>query len=55
MLKFCKAYHVTPNDILHDFLFLDENEEDFEVIINKLSIRDKKIITVLVKALLENT
>ncbi len=57
MLKFCKAYNVTPNDILYEFVenTTANNElKQFNEDISKLSNRDKKVVFTLIKALLEN-
>ena len=57
MLKFCNAYCVTPNDILHQFIKNSSAEkelEKFEKDFMKLSKKDRKVIFTLINALLEN-
>ena len=55
MLKFCVAFNVTPNDILHNFMkdfnIVDESEK-FRSDFSKLNKRDKKNILVLIKSML---
>ena len=56
MLKFCKAYNVTPNDILCTFikdLGLDYDLKQFETRFSKLNKRDKKIVLSLIENLIE--
>ena len=55
MLKFCDAYCVTPNDILHQFIKASsaENELDrLETKFMQLSKKDRKVIFTLINALL---
>ena len=57
MLKFCRAYGVTPNDIL--YRFFDHSEPSFETKkitkhLSKLNKRDKKIVLSLIDTLLES-
>ena len=54
MLKFCNAYNVTPNDILHKFINTDTNNnyKEFEAKFSKLSKRDKEIVFSMLDILL---
>lgn len=53
LLAFCKAYNITPNDILLNFM--DKNKiENYDDKINNLSLRDKKIIDNLLNFLIDN-
>ncbi len=56
LLTFCNAYKITPNDILIDFLDLNNNfyRNSYDCKINKLSIRDKEIIDGLLDYLLNH-
>lgn len=54
LLKFCKAYKITPNEILSEFI--KEENSSSEIIKNKfekLNIRDKEIISSLIDAMLK--
>lgn len=53
MLKFCEAFHVTPNDILAD-LIRNQEMEDFYKDFLKLSKRDKENVYALIKSMLSN-
>lgn len=56
LLSFCNAYKITPNDLLIDFLDTKNKElkNSYDYKINKLSVRDKKIINDLLEYLLNN-
>ena len=57
MLKFCEAYNVTPNDILHQFISVSKPKNEIEKLsedFSKLNKRDKEIILSLIELLLEN-
>ena len=56
LIKFCKAYNVTPNDILYKYinkLNTKSELEDFTTQFFKLSKADRKIVNTLINALLE--
>lgn len=55
MLKICKALHVTPNDILHEFIEdsnIDNDWNTFSSDFLKLSTKDKKNVLALIKSML---
>jgi len=54
MLKFCNAYNVTPNDVLHKFLNADTNNKpkELELKFSQLSKRDKEIVFAMIDILL---
>ncbi len=54
LLAFCKAYKITPNDILCNFLDCNVNMNNYDSKINTLSIRDKEIIDDLLEYLLKH-
>ncbi len=57
MLKLCKAFNVTPNDILCDFikdLNGIEAQNKFDSKFSKLSKKDKKNILTLMDSMLSN-
>ncbi len=57
MLKFCEAFHVTPNDILADLIStsnVNQEMEDFYKDFLKLSKRDKENVYALIKSMLSN-
>ena len=54
MLKFCKAYNVTPNDILCNFFDEHNYNNQINEKLSKLNKRDKKIVLTLIDSLLEN-
>lgn len=55
MLKFCKAFKVTPNDILSDFMesfnIVDDSDK-FRDSFSKLNKKDKKNVLALIKSML---
>lgn len=56
ILKFCEAYNVTPNDILHKFITKStaKNELDkFEKKFMELGKKDRQVVFTLINALLE--
>ena len=56
MLKFCEAYNVTPNDILHQFIKTSNAQKDLDLFSKKmleLSKKDRKVVFTLINALLE--
>ena len=56
LLKLCTAYHVTPNDILHNFIKDLDNDNDmdeFYAEFSKLRKRDRKIILKMIHELNE--
>ena len=56
MLKFCEAYNVTPNDILHQLIKKSNAKNELEEFNNKmmkLSKKDRKAIFALIDTLLE--
>lgn len=55
MLKFCKGYDITPNNLFNNIIKDSENKKDIELLnekITRLSKRDRKIITNLVDSML---
>ncbi len=55
MLKFCEAFKVTPNDILHDFMKsfnITDDTESFRSGFSKLSKKDKKNVLALIESML---
>ena len=58
MLKFCQAYNVTPNDLLHEFIKETKTSTKLKKLnddIAKLNRRDKEVIISLVEIMLENS
>ena len=57
MLKFCKAFRVTPNDILYDFMkdfnIIDESV-NFNLDFSKLNKKDKRNVLALIKSMLSD-
>ena len=55
LIKLCKAYNVTPNDILYD-LYKDtpivENLDKFNSSFSKLSVKDKELVLMIINNLL---
>ena len=54
MLKFCEAYNVTPNEILHTFLKPNSANMKLERLVSnvsKMSRRDKEVIFSLAELL----
>ena len=55
LIKLCKAYNVTPNDILYD-LYKDtpivENLDKFNSSFSKLSVKDKELVLMILNNLL---
>ena len=57
MLKFCEAFHVSPNDILADLINstnVNNEMEKFYKDFSKLSKRDKENVYALIKSMLSN-
>ena len=56
LLAFCNAYKITPNDLLGEFLDsnIKINKNSYDYKINKLSLRDREIITELIDFLSNN-
>ncbi|MBR1802714.1 MAG: helix-turn-helix transcriptional regulator [Clostridia bacterium] len=57
MLKFCEAFKVTPNDILHEFIKdLDSYGDinNFNSNFSKLNKKDKRNVLALIESMLSN-
>ena len=56
LLAFCKAYNVTPNDILLNFIDSNHSatQQSYDERINSLSLKDKKMIDNLLDYLIKN-